>query len=100
MLIYAQQMPIAPLAMMAREHDTRICRVIEHHINKARAGMDFSGVTDIGMDETSARREQDYVSIVMDLVERRVMFATEGRDSRTVEAFAADLVAHGGDLAT
>ena len=42
--------------------------------------MDFSGVTDIGMDETSARREQYYVSIVMDLVERRVKFATEGRD--------------------
>lgn len=100
MLTYAKQMPIAPLAKMAREHDTRIWRVIEHHIDKARAGMDFSGVTDIGMDETSARRGQDYVSIFMDLVERRVMFATEGRDSHTVEAFAADLVAHGGDPTT
>ena len=97
MLAYAKQMPIAPLARMAREHDTRIWRVIEHHIDRARAGMDFSGVTDIGMDETSARRGQDYVSIFMDLVERRVLFATEGRDSHTVEAFAADLVAHGGD---
>jgi transposase len=96
MLTYAKQMPIAPLAKMAREHDTRIWRVIEHHVNRARAGMDFSDVTDIGMDETSARRGQDYVSIFMDLTERRVMFATEGREASTVQAFAADLKAHGG----
>lgn len=100
MLTYAKQMPIAPLARMAREHDTRIWRVIEHHVNKARAGMDFSDVTDIGMDETSARRGQDYVSIFMDLRERRVMFATEGREASTVKAFAADLKAHGGEPTT
>lgn len=100
MLTYAKQMPIAPLAKMAREHDTRIWRVIEHHVNKARAGMDFCDVTDIGMDETSARRGQDYVSIFMDLKERRVMFATEGREARTVRAFAEDLTAHGGEPTT
>jgi transposase len=100
MLTYAKQMPIAPLAKMAREHDTRIWRVIEHHVHKARAGMDFSEVADIGMDETSARRGQDYVSIFMDLQERRVMFATEGREASTVKAFAADLEAHGGEPTT
>ena len=97
MLTYAKQMPIAPLARMAREHDTRIWRVVEHHVTTARAGMDFSQVTEIGMDETSARRGQDYVSIFMDLDQRRVMFATEGRDASTVRAFAADLSAHHGE---
>ncbi len=100
MLTYAKQMPIAPLAQMAREHDTRIWRVIEHHVNAARAGMDFSEVGEVGMDETSARRGQDYVSIFMDLQEKRVMFATEGRDAATVGAFAADLEAHGGRAKT
>jgi transposase len=100
MLTYAKQMPIAPLARMAREHDTRVWRVIEHHVNIARAGMDFSDVTQIGMDETSAKRGQDYVSIFMDLVERRVLFATPGRDSDTVKAFAADLETHGGQPET
>ena len=96
MLTYAKQMPIAPLAKMAREHDTRIWRVIEHHVNKARAGMDFSDVNEVGMDETSARRGQDYVSIFMDLKARRVMFATPGRDALTVKAFAEDLKEHAG----
>src|SRR5664279_399927 len=49
------------------------------------------------MDETSARKGQDYVTTFMDLDARRVLFATEGRDSATVAAFADDLAGHGGD---
>lgn len=100
MLTFAKQMPIAPLAAMAREHDTRVWRVIEHHVGASRAGLDFSEVTQVGMDETSARRGQDYVSIFMDLAERRVMFATPGKDAATVKAFAEDLSAHGGQPKT
>lgn len=100
MLTFAAQMPVAPLAKMARCHDTRIWRVLEHHVTLARAGMDFSGVTKVGMDETSARRGQDYVSLFMDLAERRVVFATPGRDADVVEAFADDLAAHGGEPKT
>jgi transposase len=49
------------------------------------------------MDETSARKGQDYVSIFADMVAKRVRFATEGRDAATVARFAADLAEHGGD---
>jgi hypothetical protein len=35
----------------------------------------------------------------MDLPKARVLFATEGRGANTVERFAADLAAHGGDPA-
>lgn len=45
MLTFAKQMPISSLAAMAREHDTRVWRVIEHHVNVAWASLDFSGVT-------------------------------------------------------
>ena len=40
------------------------------------------------------------VSIFMDLAQRRVVFATEGRDADTVGAFADDLAAHGGSPKT
>ena len=82
---------------MTREHDTRIWRVLEHHVRAARDQEDFSTVTKVGMDETSARRGQDYVSIFADMTRGRVLFATEGRSSDTVAGFAADLVEHGGD---
>jgi transposase len=52
------------------------------------------------MDETSARRGQDYVSLFADLDAGSVLFATEGRSADTVARFAADLSAHGGDPTT
>jgi hypothetical protein len=55
-------------------------------------------VTKVGMDETSARKGQDYVNIFADMELGRVLFATEGRDAATVARFATDLAAHGGAL--
>ncbi|MGH8571917.1 MAG: ISL3 family transposase, partial [Gammaproteobacteria bacterium] len=96
-LTFAAAMPMAKVAAMTREHDTRIWRIVEHHVLAARDQLDCSGVRRVGMDETSARKGQDYISIFADLDTRRVVFATEGRCAGTVERFAADLAAHGGD---
>ncbi len=96
-LTFATAMPVAKVAALTREHDTRIWRVLEHHVGAARDQEDFSAVTKVGMDETSARKGQDYVSIFADMEAGRVLFATEGRDSATVARFATDLAAHGGD---
>jgi len=97
LLILAKAMPVAKVAESAREHDTRIWRVLEHHVRAARDQEDFSAVRKVGMDETSARKGHDYVSIFADMELGRVLFATEGRDSATVARFATDLTAHGGD---
>lgn len=72
-------------------------RIVEHHVHTARAGEDFSAVRRVGMDETSARKGQDYISLFADLDAGRVLFATPGRDAATVEKFAADLAEHGGN---
>jgi transposase len=96
-LTFAKAMPISRVAASVREHDTRIWRIVEHHVHTARAGEDFSTVRRVGMDETSARRGQDYISLFADLDAARVLFATQGRDAATVERFAADLAEHGGD---
>lgn len=100
MLTFAAQMPIAPLERMARVHDTWIWRVLEHHVGAAREKLDSSSVSEAGCDETSACRGQDYVSIFMDLGQRRTDFATEGADADTVKAFADDLAAHDGSPKT
>ena len=59
----------------------------------------------VGVYETAAKRGQIYVSLFVDnalsnlapLAQRKVLFATPGKDSSTVAAFAKDLKAHGGD---
>ena len=96
-LSFATAMPMAKVAAMTREHDTRIWRIVEHHVTAARDRLDCTGVRRVGMDETAARKGQDYVSIFADLDARRVLFATEGRSADTVGRFAADLAEHGGD---
>ncbi len=96
-LSFAVAMPMAKVAAMTREHDTRIWRIVEHHVHTARDQLDCTGVTRVGMDETSAAKGQDNISIFADLDARRVIFATDGRSARTVARFAADLAGHGGD---
>ncbi len=99
-LEFAPHMPVAAIARMVAEHDTRIWRVLEHYVEAAREELDFSEVRRVGVDETSARRGHDYVSLFMDLDRGRVMFATGGRNVATVERFASDLAAHGGEPET
>ena len=85
-------------ARVIDEHDTRLWRVLQHYVEKARGEADFSQVKAIGVDETSRAKGHQYISVFMDLDEerRRVLFATEGKDAQTVKAFKEDLEAHGG----
>src|SRR6516164_2722414 len=92
-----QAMPVAVVARMVDEWDTRLWRIIHHSVAAARAGADHSEVTSIAFDETASRRGHNYVSLFVDLVRRRVLFVAEGKDAGTVDAFAADLAAHGGN---
>jgi transposase len=95
-LMLAQSMPISKVAEMLGEHDTRIWRVIIHYVKKARAKEDFSNVSKIGVDETSFKKGHEYVTIVGDIENSKVMFVCEGKDSSTLTKFSEDLINHGG----
>jgi transposase len=93
------EMPVECVARKVHEPDTRLWRILHHHVDRARDRADYSTVSEVAFDETSARRGHDYITLFSDLEQRRIIFVTEGKDSATVEAFAADLKAHGGDPA-
>jgi transposase len=46
---FAKAMPMKRVEATVREHDTRVWRIVEHHVHTARAGEDFSGVRVVGM---------------------------------------------------
>ena len=98
-LALCRELPVRQAAALLRCKDKQLWRRIEHYVEQARALEDFSGVQIIGIDETSLRRGQNYITVVHDLDAKRLLFATEGRDHQTVVDFAADLRAHGGDPA-
>jgi transposase len=90
-------MPVAAAARLVGEHDTRMWRVLHHWVEQARERADYADVKRVAIDETAARRGHDYVSLFVDIDQRRVLFVTEGRGADTVAAFADDLEAHNGD---
>ena len=90
-------MPVAAVARMVGEHDTKLWRVVHHYVEQGRARLDASDVTRVAIDETAARRGHDYITLFVDIDQARVLFATEGKGAETVVAFADDLTAHGGD---
>jgi len=97
LLTLCKEIPVAKVAELIGEHDTRLWRMLHHHIDKARSKVDFSKVTRVGMDETSSKRGHHYISLFCDMDKRNLLFATEGKDSATVEAFKKDFEAHNGD---
>ncbi len=89
-------MPVNAVARRVKEHDTRLWRVIIHYVEQALARADFSSVTRVAVDETAAKRGHNYISLFVDIDKRRVLHVADGKDAKTVAAFAADLEAHGG----
>jgi transposase len=94
-----REMPVATLAGLVGESDIRIWRIVHHYVDRAVDAQNLEGVERVGIDETSSRRGQDYVSVFADLDERRAVFVVEGRDHETVQAFSLFLETHSGDPA-
>ncbi len=92
----ASAMPVAVVARLVGEHDTRLWRIVKHHVGMARTEADFSKVVAVGVDEKAARRGHDYVTLFADLDLRRLLFATTGRTADVFAEFRRDLEAHGG----
>ena len=94
-LMLSQQMPFAAVARIVGESAYRCMEVCNRYVEMALGLADFSGVTALAIDETSRARAHAYVTLAADAQARRVIFVTEGRDAKTIEALAADLLAHG-----
>lgn len=94
-----RDLPVKVMSRLFTVTDTRLWRVIQAYVDKARAAEDYSDVTRVGADETFAKRGRDdnFVTFFFDLDKRKLLFGTKGKDNETVKRFVADLEAHGGD---
>lgn len=91
------QMPVSAVARLLGVSDDRVWRVLDFHVEAARAREDYSTVCRISADERSAHKGHRYLTMFCDMDARRLLFATQGKDGATFKAFADDLAAHGGD---
>lgn len=98
MSLIESEMPVSQVAALVREGDQRIWNIFHRHVRQARAKADYSGITQVGIDETSSRRGHDYVTIGVDLAQRRVFEAVEGKNAVTI-AFLAEFLDQNGSPA-
>jgi len=96
LITLSKNMPVYNVAKIVGEHDTRIWRVIKHYTDLGREKLDLSDISRIGIDETSCKKGHNYITVVVDMDNSKVIYATEGKDSKTIEKFTKDLKDHNG----
>lgn len=95
-LLLLREMPVSSVARQVNEHDTRLWRMLKAHVAKSYPLVDWSNVICIGVDEMSARKGHRYVSVFCDLIGKRVLFATLGKDQSVWSTFTKALAEHNG----
>src|SRR5580765_1151076 len=95
-LVLMREMPVSKVAEIMGETDTRLWRMLFRQVDAAYAEADFTNVCCVGVDEMSVRKGYEYVSVFADLLAKRVIFATEGKDKETLVKFVETLEKHNG----
>lgn len=91
----AKTQPMAQVARQVGEYDTRLWRFVKYYVAEARKLEEYSEVCAIGMDETS-KKGHNYITVMVDLEKRKVIYVTEGKDHTTIDRFVSDFKGHGG----
>lgn len=93
----ATSMPVHQLSKVIKVSDYKLWEILDKYVANAREHEIFASINTIGIDETSIAKGHDYITLFVDLEQKRTIFVTEGKGSKTVEDFTKDLKAHDGD---
>jgi transposase len=95
-LTLAREMPVSACARILRCSDNALWRQIDAHVTLARAKESYADTKVIGIDETSCAKGHSYITLVHDLPNSKLIYATPGKDASTVQRFADDFKVHQG----
>jgi transposase len=97
-VMLAMQMPFHVVAKMTGLSWYRVKSICDRYVDEAVKLTDLSEVTAVSIDETSSERGHEYVTLVADEAERRVIFVTEGKNAETIEEFGKHLAVQSGNV--
>jgi len=84
MALIEKEMPINKVGHLLGENPHRIWTIFNHWVGLAYQADDPSEVTQLGFDETSRRKGHQYVTVAVDLAQRRVIHVVEGKNKQTI----------------
>jgi len=96
-LTLMREMPMKKVGEIVQVDDMRLWRMLLSYVDEAYAKLEMAEVTCVGADEMNRRKGHHYLTVFCDLVRKRVLFATEGKEAKAWEAFAQALCEHNGD---
>ncbi len=75
------RLPVNKVAKVVKVYPNRLWRVFNYWVSIAHQKDTITDLTKVGFDETSTRKGHNYVTTMVDLKQRRVLFATEGKEA-------------------
>lgn len=91
MLLIEKEMPVNKVAQTIRVTAPRLWRIFNYWIKKAVAKDKVSSVEQIGIDETSSRKGHNYVTVTVDIQEKRVIHVSQGKDAHAIKQMKEEL---------
>lgn len=90
-------MPVHKVGQILGISDRKLWHVLDCYVSKGESQADHREVEAIGMDETSLKRGHEYITLFVDLKDRKTIYIAPGKDHRTVEEFAIDFTDKNGE---
>lgn len=95
MLLIESEMPVSKAADIMDVYPQRLWNMFSYWIEKAHQADDQSQVTVLGIDETSSKKGHSYMTVAVDMKERRVVYAVPGKGAYTIDAIGKHLESKG-----
>ncbi|MCP4985933.1 MAG: ISL3 family transposase [Colwellia sp.] len=90
-------MPVLKVSQLTGVSDDKIWSMLDRYVQQALELMDLSGMKIMGMDETSHAKHHSYITLFVDMVKRKIVYITEGKNHETVKKFVSFLEQHKGN---
>lgn len=98
MALIESEMPINKIGQLIKENPHRLWTIFNYWIKRAYDADELRTPKKLGLDETSKKKGHDYITLAVDLDERRVLHITEGKDKNAVKAVKSYLESKGIDV--
>lgn len=89
-------MPVTKVGNIFNIPDRKLWSLLDCYVFKGLLQADHSAVTAIGTDETSVKKGHNYISLFVDLLQRKTIHIAEGKDNKTVIDFVDVFECHNG----
>jgi len=96
-MLLAEKLPLEQARKFLRISHTSLTNIVSHWVSKRMSEDKLADVYALCIDETSFRRGQSYVTVVIDAAKRRVIDVEDGRSAQQVWDFSMKLDEKGGD---